>query len=75
MIGKERNTTIRSLVILLTEIKLKAKFGRHNTDDRVIEEVGSTIPDPTLLQVDPSVTGEGALCDRKLEKIFGLPVM
>lgn len=30
-----------------------------------------------MLHVDPSatVTGEGALCDRKVENIFGLPVM
>jgi len=30
-----------------------------------MEDVGLTVPNPTLLQVDPSatVTGEGALCD------------
>lgn len=43
-------------------------------DDRVIAEVGLTIP---LLQVHPSatVTREGVLCDRKLEKILELSVM
>ncbi|KAG5589709.1 hypothetical protein H5410_040223 [Solanum commersonii] len=38
------------------------------SDDKVIEEVGLTVPGPTLLQVDPLV-----LCGRKLEKILGLP--
>ena len=47
------------------------------TDDNVIEDAGLTVPDPTLLQVEPSatVTGDGELCGRKLEKILGFAVM
>ena len=43
----------------------------------MIVEVGLTVPDPTMLQVEPSasVTGESVLCDRKLENIIELHVM
>ena len=53
----------------MTEIKLKANFGRLNTYDKVIVEVGLTVPDPTMLQLELSaiVTGESVLCDRKVE--------
>ena len=36
------------LVSLLIEIKLKAKFGKFNTEDKVIEDVGFTVPDPLI---------------------------
>lgn len=38
----------------MTEIKLKANFGRLNTYDKVIVEVGLTVPDPTMLQLELS---------------------
>ena len=65
------------MVSLLTDIKLKASLGKLRTDDKVIEDVGLTVPEPTTLEVDPSamVTGEEAKCDRKLENVLGLPVM
>lgn len=66
-----------SLVSLLIDIKLKAKFGRPNTNDKLIEEVGFTVPDPIMLQTQPSTTVIGLIspCDRKLEYISRLPVI
>lgn len=77
MIGKERYITLKVSCKFKTEIKLMASFDRLNTDDRVIDEVGFTVLDPRLLQVDPSgtVIGEGVLCDWNLEKILGLSFM
>lgn len=62
---------------MLIEIKLKINFGKLNTDDRVMEEVALTVPNPTILQVKSSatITGDGALCGCKLEKILELPVI
>ena len=69
---RKKDISLKVLVSLQTEFQLKANFGRLNIDDRVIDEVGFTVPDPRLLQVDPSamVTIKGVLCDRKLEKIL-----
>lgn len=60
MIGKECD----SLIILLAKIKLKANFGRLNINDKVIVQVGLTVPDPTMIQVEPlaTVTRESVLC-------------
>ena len=39
--------------------------------------VGLIVPDPIILEVEPSakVTGEGDLCDLKVENKLELPVM
>lgn len=49
---------------------MKTRFGRFNKDGWVIEEVAFTVPDPTMLHIDPlgTIIGEGALNDRKVEK-------
>lgn len=63
MIRKERNITITISRNFANKIRLKDNFGRINTDDKVIEEVGLTVPYPTILQVDtPATILERELC-------------
>lgn len=42
-------------------------------DDKETDEVGLTVPDPSMLQFNSLtiVIGHGALCDQKLKTIFG----
>ena len=58
---------------MLTDIKLKEKFGKLKMDDKRIDGVGKIVPDPRTHDCDPSarviVDVEG--CDLKVE----LPVM
>lgn len=54
IMGKNEIKQLISLVSLLAEIKLKANFSRFSTDDRVIKEVALTVPNPTMLHVEPS---------------------
>ena len=46
---------------MLTDIKLKEKFGKLKTDDRESVGVGFMVPDPRIEEVEPSanVTDEG----------------
>ncbi|XP_019224925.1 PREDICTED: uncharacterized protein LOC109206550 [Nicotiana attenuata] len=63
MIRKEHDTTIKISGDFININQIKAKFGRLNTDGRVIEKVGLTVPNPTMLQDDPlaTLTGEASV--------------
>lgn len=61
----------KSLVSLLTNIKLKVRLGRFRTEDKVVEEAGLTVPIPSTFQVEHSavVRGKDSLCDQLLENV------
>ena len=62
---------------MLQDIKLKENFGKLTIDDRGIDEVGKTVPDPRTHDCDPSskVIVEVECCDCKVENRLELPVM
>ena len=45
---------LRERVSLLTEIRLKDSLGKLKTYDKGIDGVGVIVPDPTILDGDPS---------------------
>ena len=62
---------------MLTDIKLKDKFGKLKTDDKGIDGVEKIVPDPRTHDYDPSarVTVEVEGCDSKVENRLELPAM
>lgn len=56
---KNKIKQLRYLVCLLKDIKLKARWGKLKTYDKMIEDVGFTDPEPITLEVDPSIMVTG----------------